>query len=621
MANLVNYSETNYRLSFTRSFYKQKLSKNYFVHSYGSPYDTLSFVDYWRDMEIGKVTRLFDYIFKKYVNVDKEKWKLKEKNQLLKLKIYGILLAQTLGNEDKAAEIDQITELLPLTREVNKLYKQYYESKTLIYNDNGYINSFFVLALESILKDFKKLFPQLYKEELKKSQPIRSIWNSQISMNDFINKISNEKYWQRVLGKDPNSIGAFNVALQKFIDIKMTKIVQVHEDRQKKQQEVQEKNNKKKNNKKKGKEIKNGESKDGKGNTGDLIYYFELKILEYMKNNPNLICSKIVFNTISNVGTIFKRKTEKSKIGQIVGNSNEEITQWLSNELFEDFFSKDLTVMIPLKAAHTGPQTRSYIIEKNNKVVYSESGDIKTDVSVDVDIDELSKILNNKSGAFKKTVEDLSLIGGKNAKINLSVKNFNEEGSRDLRVQSNNNLISYAAILSTQLKEQKIYDMLGDNELLHYFLLNETVSDRRGRSDFRAELSRALEKAGFLLLTGEGFVDDGDEIDFLMLNQKIIPTALIQEIYLNELESAYKDKLNKMFMVHIKGNTNKTSVKPTIDDSQYNDKAKVNYLYHDDFLQNNKQIGINQFKKLYFYTEIVKGNFKQKILDKIFETK
>lgn len=592
MANLLKYSETNYRTAFTKSFFSRKLAKGYFVHMYGSPYDDLSFIDNEQETELRKVNNLFNNIRNNRIIENEQVWKNKEKSQLLKLKIYGISLAKKLGKDKELKSIDIDNDIYTLTKKINELYQEYYKSKTFIYNENGYINSFFILALESILKDFKKDFPSIYKQKLKEVGSVGRIWNGNISLTDFFNKISNPNYWKGTLKGDQSLILAFNLAIKQFVTLKEEKVEA--------------------NNKIQQSRIKKKSS--GKQNTAEIIYKLEKNILKYMSANSQQLYSQIILNSINNIGTILSDR-KKGDLGKTVGNSNEKIIEWLFKELFEEVFSSDPTLTVSFNTSHTGPNRRTYTINDNGQP-YQTTGEVKTDVSIDINTDELQKFLSSKEDYFKNTIDLLSEEED-NIKINLSAKNSNDVKPRNIRAQSNENLTSYAAILATQLKDQSIYNTLGNNELLHYFLLNESVNERKDRSNFRKKLSQYLEKAGLLLLIGEGFVDENDEVDFLIFNQKIIPTSIIQQEYLKEVEENYN---NKLFSMHIRGSTEKTSIKPTTKDEKYVNKVEgTTYIYHENFLNTNRDIGLEQYRKIYFYTEMNIKSFKERILNKIFD--
>lgn len=592
MANLLKYSETNYRTAFTKSFFSRKLAKGYFVHMYGSPYDDLSFIDNEQEIELRKVNNLFNKIQNNRIIENEQVWKNKEKSQLLKLKIYGISLAKKLGKDKELKSIDIDNDIYTLTKKVNELYQEYYKSKTFVYNENGYINSFFVLALESVLKDFKKDFPSIYKQKLKEVGSVGRIWNGNISLTDFFNKISNPSYWKGTLKGDQSLILAFNLAIKQFVTLKEEKVEANNK--------IQQSHIKKKS--------------SGKQNTAEIIYKLEKNILKYMSTNSQQLYSQIILNSVNNIGTVLSDR-KKGDLGKTVGNSNEKIIEWLFKELFEDVFSSDPTLTVSFNTSHTGPNRRTYTINDNGQL-YQTTGEVKTDVSIDIKTDELQKFLSSKEDYFKNTIDLLSEEED-NVKINLSAKNSNDIKPRNIRAQSNENLTSYAAILATQLKDQSIYNTLGNNELLHYFLLNESVNERKDRSNFRKKLSQYLEKAGLLLLIGEGFVDENDEVDFLIFNQKIIPTSIIQQEYLKEVEENYN---NKLFSMHIRGSTEKTSIKPTTKSEKYVSKVEgTTYIYHENFLNTNRDIGLEQYRKIYFYTEMNIKSFKERILNKIFD--
>ena len=50
-------------------------------------------------------------------------------------------------------------------------------------------------------------------------------------------------------------------------------------------------------------------------------------------------------------------------------------------------------------------------------------------------------------------------------------------------------------MLSEQLKDNSIYDLLANDNFLKYLILNESVKGRETGNDFRQELSEALSQA------------------------------------------------------------------------------------------------------------------------------
>ena len=562
---------------------KGDLQKNYFIHNLDSPYDRDSnnIIKTLKDQELDKINKLFDKIKKQLMN--KRSWSAKEAQQIKKLLLWGEAILESLPPEFQ--QNNAPTDLLGVTQWFNKLYQSYITQKTNIYQQDGYLHRFFVLALNSIVSKFKTNFPGIVKECLGKDYQLkRWFWDStDKNIDNFYSFVDNNKRMTSFIKyidsfdtvRDTKK-SLYHLAMEQFITGCLN-------------------------------DLKNNPPKSS---SAKQIYEFEKAILDFLNKNldTNYFNSPIIQTTISHQGLVSKRLGEKSSndksLGTKIGYGNEDIKEVLIKEILDKS-------RFNYKLKNTGAKKESFQLwDVGEEVYYEKTYTVTTDIFFSIQ-DNASSKLSTKMTSNRDKIIQAANSSGSEEQFRISEKNYDLKHQASLSeddflsgvsARSAGNLSAYGARLMDQFSKysKEIEKNIVKNQNFHYLLLNESVKGRDTK--FREDVMGSFSQMGFAVLINFNKIDD--EIDFVDINNNIIPTALIyQQLTSNEAIKGFKMQL-------------KSSTTPTVKSSDLTKKTVNAYLYDNNFLSKNRQVGIKQFKDFRFDTKMT-YNFVERLLQKI----
>lgn len=466
-----------------------------------------------------------------------QQWKKREKRQKSFIKI---LINQLAANDKNKKAYLSIDDDLLLIKKLNELYSKYIKKQTSVYDEKGYLD---VNRNAGMKEELNRIYRHL----------------NSFSNNEYIDFKSNLNIAESFLNLLNENIDLKEKSLILFLKNEKTDI----------ENKIKEYSG---NVKKKDSEefLSEGVKQNIRARLNgrlELVENLLKEISSKAKNKDNLFTKNIILDN--------SKYHLSGLTPQTAGNLNEKIFEEILNSLF-DFGNG-------VQAFQSGAVQR---MTKEGQITYT----IKTDVYISFNENVIQQMM--KKGIIEKD-------NPQNLKdIRFSLKNYKEENSFDISAQSNNNFTSFLNILRDR-DEKALSDINGQTfSNLKYFIINETVAERKG--DFMSEFNNALSQLGLEVLLALN--DENDEVDFLNINQCIIPSYYLFKLIYQEKEKEEKNSI-KYFKVH-----SKSSI-PTADKEEFSsdkvEKSNGKY-YSENYLNRHKEYGEEQYNKIYINTKIDK---------------
>jgi len=442
---------------------------------------------------------------------------------------------------------------IDLIRQFNQAYLNYLKESTVLFDENGYYN----IYVQEVLRKELVLFYKSIDDNYKSYQFTQQVSGSLI---EFFEK---EKLKKTSIDYFTNRIATLK------------------------------------------KNIKNLEEKEKLLKYERMDYYDNLSRLEACQRFSNILSHNEKF-IIENIFIDAGRKHKNKLSGQEAGRESEKLFE----EFAGDFIQKQLG-NITIKQTGAG-QMRIEASESLSQ--QSEVYTIKTDVELELDSSIINKTLNQvEIDIINKIKEDNSFKKDK-IKFNFSLKNYKTDTNFDISAQSNNNITSFLNILIKNTKNRNTLSFLKDKhniENLQYFILNDLV-DHRSQKTIE-EFKNQCKEIGINVLLA--LDSESDEVDFLVFNQRLIPSYYLLESIEKERKRLENSAYN-LFSIHMK------KVQPVaVIDKKRSDKT--NFLkgyYSKNYLESHKEYGEKIYNSIYINTKIDKKfilNIIKEITEKV----
>lgn len=427
-----------------------------------------------------------------------------------------------------------------LIKQFNKEYLNYLSNNTVLFDKNGYYNIYVQEAL-------RKELIQLYRK-------IKNINNKNYQ---FTNKVKTElfEYFEKE-------------------DLK-SEIKKLLKDR-----------------------IKELKSFTDKVETNKLSKYDRL---DYYENLSRLEACNRLYNILNEnknfiIENIFIDASRKHK-GKLNGQEAGRETELLFTEIAGNFIQEQLG-NINIKQTGTG-QMKIEASESLTKK--AETYTIKTDVELELDSNVITNSLKEVEIKMLKQIENDDILKKDKIKFNFSMKNYKINTGFDISAQSNNNITSFLNILAKNTKTKGTLSFLkNENNIdnLQYYILNDLV-EGRSQEDINV-FKKQCQEIGINVLFA--LDSENDEVDFLVFNQRIIPSYFLLENIYKERQKAENNSSYSPFMIHLK----KVQPVAIVDKSRTDKKNFLNGYYSQEYLESHRNYGEKLYNSMYMNTKIDK---------------
>ena len=439
---------------------------------------------------------------------------------------------------------------IKLIKQFNKAYLNYLSNNTILFDKNGYYNIYVQDAL-------RKELVQLYRK-------IKNINNNNYY---FTNTVKTELF--EYFGKEELKTITKQILSDRIKELKaLTDDVKINE----------------------------------LSKYDRLDYYENLSRLEACNRLYSILSSDrnfIIENIFIDAGRKHKGKLNEQEAGRE--------TELLFVEMAGNFIQEQLG-NINIKQTGTG-QMKIEASESLTKK--TETYTIKTDVELELDGNTITNFLKDTELKMLKRIESDNFLQKDKVKFNFSMKNYKTDTNFDISAQSNNNITSFLNILAKNTKTKGTLSFLRDEnniDNLQYYILNDLV-DKRSQENIKAFKNQCQEIGINVLFALDS---ENDEVDFLVFDQRIIPSYFLLESIYKEKQKAENNSSYNPFSIHLK----KVQPVAIIDKKRTDKKNFLSGYYSQEYLESHRDYGEKLYNNMYMNTKISK-NFVLNIINTI----